>query len=118
MNTSQLALAADLAKTTTPEMLYHALAIMAVRDAQDMLSDMMKDPEWIRADGMPTRKSFMAAAVNFMHETQPIVVGDEVDMPPDEAKRPTETPFEYVCRAAVARVLRQYPEFCKITVVL
>jgi hypothetical protein len=117
MNSSQFYGATQLADTHSIEVLYHALAIAAVRETQMMLGDFVKDPAYIAEQGIPTRESFVNSAVMYMCETHPIVVGDEMASVAGETEdTPGESPFACVCRLAVANVLRQYPELRKISI--
>lgn len=114
MNSTQYYTASQLADEQSAEVLIHALAIIAVRDTQQMLGDFVKDPAYVATEGIPTRDVFVQTAVTYMSEAIPVMLLDEMEVITPEVDG--EPLFVAMCRQAVAGVIRQYPQLRRISI--
>jgi hypothetical protein len=74
MSVSQTAL--NLARTNDFQTLIEAIAVYGAIYAKDMMSDMLQEPEYIKAEGMPTRDIMIDRALDFALGTCPLMAID------------------------------------------
>ena len=66
----------DLAKEYSVEELVEALAVKAASDANDMLSDFLKDPVYVKEHGIPNRNVLSRATMEFLDTVYPSQLTD------------------------------------------
>lgn len=105
----------DLAREYSVEELVEAIALKAIGNAQGMLADFIKDPAYIKMEGVPTRQTFMKESIAFVQETTPLSVLDE-SAPTDLVRRDNESHWDFVFRKAVIEAINTRPDLARITV--
>ena len=102
-----------LANNNTLQDLLLAVAIMAAQDTRDMMTDMLREKEYLQQNGLPNKDDFRNFAVGFLVDTYPEQVSELYGA---GASHDTHKPWESAWKVAVDEVIRRWPELTKLTV--
>jgi hypothetical protein len=102
-----------LANDNTLQDLILAIAIKATQDAQDMMTDMLAEKEYVKEHGVPNKDDLRRYAVGFLAESFPeqyaewVKAGEHIEGTPL---------WDIAWAAAVNEAIRRWPTLTKLTV--
>lgn len=102
-----------LANDNTLQDLLLAVAIMAAQDTRDMMTDMLKEKEYVKQNGLPNKDDFRNFAIGFLVDTYPEQVSEQYGA---GDKHNAHQPWESAWAVAVDEAMRRWPELTKLTV--
>jgi hypothetical protein len=101
--------ARDIAREHSLEVLMLAIAYQAASSTSDMLNDYLRDPNYIKSEGIPTAASVREQALDFATVTMPCTL-TESDYGTGARQEEGEKFFDFAMRIAVAKIYQAYPQ--------
>ena len=102
----------ELAKNFSVTELINAIGVQSVMSANDMFTDFIADPDYVKTEGLPTRQEFVEGAISDVQSVLPETLVDEIT----EKQLPGESDWQFIFRLAVINAVNDYPELTKLTV--
>lgn len=102
-----------LANDNTLQDLILAIAVKATQDAQDMMTDMLAEKEYVKGHGIPNRDDLHRFAIGFLVDAFPEQYAEHMKAGEHVVGTP---PWDIAWTAAVKEATRRWPELTKLTV--
>lgn len=95
--------------------IFLALALNAIEDTNAMMTDLVKDPTYLKTDGIPTKQHMINVAVTFVTESYPIQLEEVEDFLTTEDRLPEgANPFEWIMREVIKQLYAERPDMLTI----
>lgn len=101
-----------LANENTLQDLITAIAIKAAQDSNDMLTDFIADPQYVKDQGIPTKTVFKQSMVNFLTDTYP----DQLTEHFEGQSSDVTASWDDVWQVVAKEVIRRWPDLTVLTV--
>lgn len=111
---SELSQMEHLARTANLNVLIGALCVAGIDIVTDMTSDMLRDADFVREEGIPSLAKISNQALDQVIVVFPDMVADGDELDDEPPKNENETPFEHIIRCFMTQILKQRPELAKL----